>query len=283
VPAAYWYYGLVAISLGLLCLALRHRGDWKLLVLHLSVFSIIHPLEIIIMTTNGYRYLPGVLAFPAYADDFLGAYVSDLFIVPASVIIICAFSLSWPAILGIAAVFTGVDWLFTVLGIYRHVWWKSVYTGIGLLILYAISRRLWANLQARRPSLAFRLLMIHLTFFALQSASFFAVNRGGVLFTMQFPFLHPGSTPVILAYIVSGYQLIISITVAIFTGLKMPRLYRTLGIGIVIAMTWAIGHYGIFVPQVAITPYHLLLLSAASLALLTVLFRMAGLDYLFPQ
>lgn len=276
---ANWYLVLVVAGLGMLAAALLYRRDWKLLVLHLSLFSIIHPFEVVVMVTGGYRYMPGVL--PAGPDNFLGAYVSDLFIVPASAVFISAFSLSWRATLCIAAIFTGIDWFFTELGVYRHIWWKSIYTGVGLIILYAISGWLWTGLREQRQSLPFRLLIIHLAYFSIQSTITFAANRGGQLFKMQMAILHMGTTE-IQAILVSIYQLIVSATVVLCIGLKIPLRYRAVGIGVIIALNWAIGHFGIFVPQVAITPHHLILVPAASIALLTVIFRAAGLNYLFP-
>lgn len=280
-PPAYWYFGLVIASLVLLILALWYRRDWKLLVLHLGIFSVIHPFELVVLATGGYTYKPGILNSPAGADNFLGAYISDLFIVPISAVIICAFLLPWRSILCIAAIFTGIDWFFTVLDIYRHFWWKSIYTGVGLIILYAISKWLWNGLEERRRSLPFRLLIIHLTFFALQSALTFAANRGGQLFMMQVPFLQLGG-PKIMAFLVSAYQFIVSVTVMLCTGLKMPWRYRLTGLGVLFALNWAIGHFGIFVPQVEISPHYLILVPVVTVALLIVLFRAAELDYLFP-
>lgn len=65
-------------------------------------------------------------------------------------------------------------------------------------------------------------------------------------------------------------------------GLKMPWPYRTLGIGVIVALNWAIGYFGIFVPRVDITPYHLILIPVFAVLILIILFRAAKLDYLFP-
>lgn len=280
-PTAYWYYGLVAVSLLLLIVSLLHRKDWKLLVLQLSLFSIIHPFEVVVLITRGYHYKPGIL--PTTADNFLGAYISDLFIVPASAAVISAFSLSWGFMLGIAAIFTGIDWLFTTLGIYQHFWWKSIYTGIGLIILYAISGRLWAGLQKRRPALPFRLFIIFLTYFSLQSALTFAANRGGQLFKMQLALLQLGPPEKMHAVLISVYQLIVSVIVVLCVGLRIPRGHRALGIGAIIALNWAMGHFGIFVPLVNITPQHLILIPVITVTLLIILFTASKLHYLFPE
>ncbi len=279
-PAAFWYYGLVIVSIVLITVSLRHRQDWKLLVLHLTITSIIYPVEVLIFLTKGYKYKPDILLYPPGADNILGAYVSDFFIVPASAVLIQAFSLSRPVILGIAGIFTGIDWFFTVLGIYQHFWWKSVYTGMGLLVLYTVSGWLWTGIKNQHWSLLFRLLVIYLTHFALQGVLFFAANRGGVLFQMHFPHIE-ADIPQLMTVLVGLYQLIISAAVTAGTGLKRRR-YKVLGIFAALAVTWAIGHFGIFIPQAEITPYHLLILSAAALVATIALFRAAKLDCLIP-
>lgn len=217
---------------------------------------------------------------PAGADNVLGAFISDFLIVPASAVFIQAFSLSWGPTLCIATVFTGIDWFFMALGIFQHFWWKSIYTGIGLIILYAISGWLWTGLKERHHSLPFRLLIIHLTYFAIQSLLFFAVNRGGQLFFLYVSFLDFMPEPRVIP--MSVYQLIISITVVVCIGLKMPWRYRVLGIGVIVALNWAIEYFGVFVPVVSITPHLLILVPIGAIALLIVLFKAAKLDYLFP-
>ncbi|MDF9409582.1 hypothetical protein L7E55_14675 [Pelotomaculum isophthalicicum JI] len=263
----------------ILAVVLLHRRDWKLLVLHLSIFSMIHPFEVVILATNGYRYMPGI--FPTGVDNYLGTYISNFFIIPASAVLIYAYSLSWRYIVGFAAIFTCIDWLFAALGIYQHFWWKSIYTGIGLIIVYAVSGWLWNGLKKRRQVLPFRFLMILLTYFSIESAITFAVNRGGQLFKLLIAYYElsaPGKLQLILA---SSYHLIVSVIVALFLGIKMPLRYRTLGVGMIIVLNWAIGHFGIFVPQVGITSHHLILVQIVSVAVLIFLFKAAKLNYFF--
>jgi hypothetical protein len=282
VPGSYWYYGLVTASLLLLGASLWHRRDWKLLVLSLCVASVIHPFEMVVAVGLGaYSYLPGILKPPV--DNFIGAFISDYCIVPASAVVISAFALAWPARILSAAIFTGVDWYFTVLGIYAHHWWKSVYTGILLLVLYAISDWLWDGLQAKRPTLAFRLLIIFLCYAASHNVLTFAANRGDQLFVMALPWwpaLNPLRVHILL---INLYQIIVAVTVTLCSGLRLPLALRLLAPVVIIILEWALGYFGIFVPQADITPYHLALVPVISVALVIGLFRAAKLDgYLFP-
>ncbi|BBB93506.1 hypothetical protein [Methylomusa anaerophila] len=282
-PSAYWYYGLVVISLVLLAASLVYKRDWKLLVLQLNVAALIHPFEIVVLILlNAYRYSPGILANPIL-DNYIGSYISNSFIVPASAIAINAFSLSWGYALGIAAIFTGIDWYFTTLGIYQHFWWKSVYTGIGLSILYAISRWIWAGLQEKRPHLIFRLAVIYLTYSPLHNLLVFLVNKGGQLFIFQMPW-SAGDPQKYHQGFFFLYLLITSIIITLCVGLKLRLRYRLLGIAVLALAYWTLEQYHIFLPVVAdISAWQLVLVPIIVVPVVVCLFRVAALDYLFPR
>jgi hypothetical protein len=279
--AAYWYYGLIIISLILLAVSLVHKRDWKLLVLQINVAAIIHPFEIIIFVLmNAYQYFPGILSDPK-VDNYLGSYISNLLIVPASAVIINAFSLSLGYILGIAGLFAGIDWYFTVLGIYKHLWWKSIYTGVGLSIMYILSRRIWAGLQEKQPSLIFRLLVIYLTYASIYNILIFLLNKGGHLFRFQLQWA--GESEKIHQGFFFIYLFITSVIVTISLGLKLRLRYRSLGIIVLVLLNWAIGQYHVFVPQVAdISAHQLILVTIIAVPIVSLLFLMAKLNYLFP-
>ncbi|WP_285715877.1 hypothetical protein [Pelosinus sp. IPA-1] len=249
--------------------------------MQINIAAIIHPFEIIIfIIMNAYQYFPGILPDPQM-DNYLGSYVSNSLIVPASAVIINAFSLSMGYTLGIAALFTGIDWYFAAIGIYKHFWWKSIYTGIGLSIIYILSKRIWAGLREQQPTLIFRLLVIYLTYAPIYNIIIFLLNRGGHLFRFQLQCagepekIHQG-----LFYI---YLFITSIIVTLCIGLKLRLRYRLLGIIVLVLLNWAIGHYHIFVPQVAdVSAHQLILVTIITVPTVSLLFLMAKLNYLFP-
>jgi len=279
--SAYWYYGLIIISLILLVVSLKHRRDWKLLVLQINVAAIIHPFEIIVfILMNAYQYLPGILPDPKM-DNYLGSYVSNSLIIPASAVIINAFSLSMGYTLGIAALFTSIDWYFAVMGIYKHFWWRSIYTGVGLSILYTLSKRIWTGLQEQRPSLTFRLLVIYLTYAPIYNVIIFLLNKGGQLFRFQVQWA--GDPEKIHQGFFFIYLFITSVIVTLCIGLKLRLRYRLLGIIALILLNWAIGQYHVFVPQVAgISAHQLSLVAIITVSIVIFLFLKAKLNYLFP-
>jgi hypothetical protein len=279
--SAYWYYGLAIIGLGLLSTAIIVKKDWKLLVLHVNIAALILPFEVVVLVVfKAYRYLPGIMPDPML-ENFLGAYVSNFIIIPATAVTINAFSLSWSYSLSMAIIFSVLDWYFTKIGIYQHFWWKSVYTGLGLIILYAISKRLWSGLQEKSPSLIFRVITIYLTYTLIHNITVFIVNKGGQLFLFQINWpAEPERVHQVL------FQLYLAITSGIITlciGLKLRLRYRLIGIIGLVIINWTIGKYHIFVPQmVDVSAYQLVFVPMIAVPILIILFRLAKLDYLFP-
>lgn len=281
-PSAYWYYGLVVIALVLLAASLIHRKDWKLLVLQLTIAGIIHPFEIVVLILmDAYRYSPGILA-DLRLDNYLGSYISNSLIVPVFAVVINAFSLSWEYMVGIAVIFTGIDWYFATLGIYQHFWWKSAYTGIGLSILYEISRRIWSGLQETSRCPIFRFTVIYLTYASLHNLIVFLANQGGQLFRFQVPLTgdpekyHQG-----FFYL---YLLATSVIITLLIGLKLPLHYRVLGVAFLTFVYWIIGEYHIFVSRVEyISAWQLILVPIIVVPIVMCLFRLAKLDYIFPE
>lgn len=278
---AYWYYGLILISLVLIITSLAYKRNWKLLVLYFNIIAAIHPFEItVLILFHGYCYLPGIVDDPKL-DNYLGSYVSNSLIVPASAMAINAFSLCWKYSMAIAALFTGIDWYFTKLGIYRHFWWKSIYTGIGLSILYLISKWFWRHLQDKRPTLLFRLLAIYATYAPIHNLIAFILNQGGQLFRFQVNwFADPEKSHQIFFFL---HLLVTSVVITLCIGLRMQFRYRLLGILALPLINWLFEQCHIFsfsIPD--FTALHYSLISILAVAIVIFLFKLARLDYLFP-
>jgi hypothetical protein len=277
--SAYWYYGLIIVSVILLGVSLSYRKSWKLFVLYLMIAGTIHPFEVAVTLTDGYRFIPGIV-FDPQVDSTIGAFVSDLFIIPALAVMINAFSLSWPFILGIAAAFTGIDWFYVKVGVYEHYWWKSIYTGIGLIILYAISKWFWHCLQKKQPSLLFRLLAIYLAYVPLPIIINFVLARLLNVFKFEIYLFsaleknHPVFNTV--------YLILTGVVVTLCIGLRLRFRYRLFGIGLLASVNWAIGYYNIFVSPVAMSSQYLTLVPIIGILFVIILFHTAKLDYLFP-
>lgn len=279
---AYGYYGLIVIAVVLLGVSLIYKKSWRPLLLHICVAGIIHPFEVVVfLLLDAYRYFPGITADPKL-DNYLGSYISNSLIVPASAVVINVFSLPWDYALGIATAFTVVDWYFSIIGIYLHFWWRSGYTGIGLCLLYAISKWVWSGLQSRRPACIFRLTVIYLIYAPLHNLLVFLANRGGILFRFESArFADPEKFHQGFFYL---YLFLTSVVITLCIGLKWRWRYRVAALALLFLVYWTLGKCHIFVPHMSqVAAWQLILVPVIVVPLVMCLFRLARLDYLFPR
>lgn len=90
---------------------------------------------------NSYAYKTGVLA-DIWAQNLLGHMLLNVSLYPAIALIAAVYCINFYKILFIAAIFTGIEFLFIQLGIYEHHWWKYYMTFIGV-VLYLSFLRFW--------------------------------------------------------------------------------------------------------------------------------------------
>ncbi|WP_156889693.1 hypothetical protein [Paenibacillus harenae] len=143
------YLLLVIISFVLLILSWRKANHKALVPYFFCTVGIVYFFEYVtLILFKGYVYFPGVFD-NSYFDNVLGANVSNGLIVPSAAIFIAAFELGFWWIALIAAVFMGIEELFLHLGIYRHFWYKTIYTGLSLLVLFHMGKWIWRIIRFR--------------------------------------------------------------------------------------------------------------------------------------
>lgn len=98
--------------------------------------------------SNAYRYLPKISSEP-YLDSIFGNYFSQ-FSVTLTAIFIIVYKLPkiWNFIF--ACTYFFIEVLFLKLGIYQHYWYKSIYTFIGLLLIFWIIKK-WYYYMLNSP------------------------------------------------------------------------------------------------------------------------------------
>lgn len=116
---------------------------------------------------DSYTYMPGLLKDSFY-DSCLGAVVSNGFILPATCVIIAIYGIGIWWVPLIAAGFMGIEEIFIILGIYEHHWWKSIFTGMGLTLIFAFGKWLWKGLNVSELSKVFRFLVLYMNNVTLQ-------------------------------------------------------------------------------------------------------------------
>jgi hypothetical protein len=142
----------------------------KIIPFYIFIAGTVYTFELIIfIILNSYEYKPGILSDPFY-DNAMGAIVSNGLIVPSTCTLIAVYGIRFRRILLIAAGFMGIEQAFIYLGIFEHHWWKIIYTGIGLTLLFSTGEWLWNKLcQADLPYL-FRLILLYMINVSLQGS-----------------------------------------------------------------------------------------------------------------
>lgn len=140
----------------------------KIIPFYICVAGAVYIFELVVyVVLDCYKYKPGILNDPFY-DSAMGAIVSNGLIVPSTCTLIAVYGISFWWILLFAAGFMGVEQTFLYLGIFEHHWWKLIYTGIGLTLLFSAGKWLWKRLcQPEQPYL-FRLIALYIINVSLQ-------------------------------------------------------------------------------------------------------------------
>jgi hypothetical protein len=155
IPNYVSYATLVVISIVLLVCSWRKAANGALVPFYLGMVGLIYLLEYIILVQfRSYEYFPGVFRI-RYLDNILGSIVSNGYIVPAAAALVAVYDLGFWWIALITASLVGVEELFLHMGLFRHYWWKTLYTAIGLPLDFLISKWLWHAIRTRssRPDL----------------------------------------------------------------------------------------------------------------------------------
>lgn len=141
-----WYILLMILSTILFLLTIWKKKDVKLFILLLFTVGIIYIIEYFVLVIfNGYEYDPNILK-NHYYDNIVGAIVSNAFAVPMTSVFIAAFRLNIVWKLVCMGILIGIEFLFVHLGIYKHIWWSYLYTGIAMLFSFFISSKWYSVL-----------------------------------------------------------------------------------------------------------------------------------------
>lgn len=145
-----WYFSLIILSTLLFVFAMWRKRDIKLVILFLSTIGLIYLVEyFVLILFNSYVYNPGIL-HNQYYDNIMGAVVSNAFAIPMTAVFITAFRLNVIAKFAFVGALIGVEAFFVYKGIYHHIWWDYLYTGIGIFITFIITQK-WYRLIINYP------------------------------------------------------------------------------------------------------------------------------------
>lgn len=144
---SYWYVGLVFFSLLLLIYVYFKKRRKEILLIFLGAVGVGYIIESVIYDFLGsYRYYPHLLRHKPYYDSNLGSFASNAFSLPASAVFIAVFRKNWLWILMFTGLFAVIEWLFLYLHIYKHYWWRTGYTALGLPFYYTMIKIMYQKL-----------------------------------------------------------------------------------------------------------------------------------------
>ncbi|WP_088073757.1 hypothetical protein [Litchfieldia alkalitelluris] len=116
----------------------------------------------VLVVTKAYAYRPKLYK-NRYFDNVFGSTVSQLFVVPTTSLFISVFNKSiWWKLL-VALFLSTVERIFVKNKIFKHYWWKTTFTFIGLLTFFNIATY-WRKLLIEKE---LKVIEILTTFFAI--------------------------------------------------------------------------------------------------------------------
>ncbi|MFP7299424.1 hypothetical protein [Neobacillus niacini] len=130
----------------------KYKKKKHLFTLLMANIGLAYLLEFFVLNLfKAYKYKPRVLK-NNFFDNIFGAILSQAIFVPFTAVFITAFKLGggWKVLGGVY--FTLVEILFLRLKVYKHYWWKTVYTLVLIPIYFYISD-LWNFFLSKRNHL----------------------------------------------------------------------------------------------------------------------------------
>jgi hypothetical protein len=103
---------------------------------------------------NAYKYKPKIFR-DRYLDNIFGAILSQAIYVPFTAVFISGLGLGhvWKIVFTIY--FTFMDFLFVKLKVYRHYWWKTSYSFIGIIFFFNLSDWWYERLKNSNKKIQF--------------------------------------------------------------------------------------------------------------------------------
>lgn len=141
---AWCYIALIIISILAVCLAYWKYPN-RLLIMHYFVISgaVLFFDYIIYAWGNAYTYYPRIIE--GKYDTHIGALVNAQ-IIPAFAILYIAYQRKWKWSVALACFFTGIEFIFRYLEIFKGHWWKEWFTFVLLVPFFPVMKAWWSGM-----------------------------------------------------------------------------------------------------------------------------------------
>ncbi len=155
VDSTFWRHTVWYILLGIttiieLFFILRKVKNRKLIIaIYLTISGLTFFLEMIIYSYfKSYQYFP-MLIPQSPSDDSIAGNLFSQFSVCATALLIAVYKLKYYWYLIFAAAYGAIEEIFLMLGIYKHNWYQTWMTIIGLLLVFWITKKIYLKATNR--------------------------------------------------------------------------------------------------------------------------------------
>jgi len=214
----------------------------KYVPLHLCIAGLIYVFEFVVLVLfASYEYDPGIFAGP-YFDNVLGSSISNGLFLPSLVAWAAVSDLGIGGIALLTVLLVGTEEMFIFLGVYRHYWWKTMYTGALLPVVLLIGQSVWYKMRAgiHRLPMLYALLGI-IDFAARCTASFYLTAFFHAMFYRVAWYAEPARGHIAFSTL---YIAAVSLIVSLLVTLRAHWLWYALclaGIGIFHGILYTLG------------------------------------------
>ena len=133
----------------------KSKNKKQLFTLLMSNIGFAYLLEYFVLNLfKAYKYKPRFLK-NNYFDNILGAILSQAIFVPFTAVFLSAQKIGWVGNFLGGLYFALVEVLFLKLKVYKHYWWKTVFTLLLIPIYFGISDRWNSLLRKKNPMIRF--------------------------------------------------------------------------------------------------------------------------------
>ncbi|MEH7116499.1 hypothetical protein V7128_03610 [Neobacillus vireti] len=142
------YLGLGIISIILLVYICIKSDVRQALLTFMGMVGLGYIIEAVIYNfLSSYQYYPHIIKHEPIYDSALGAIASNALTLPVTATFLAAFRKNWLWAAFAIGLYAGIECLFLELHIYKHYWWKTYYTSIGLCFYFLLAKFLYHKLN----------------------------------------------------------------------------------------------------------------------------------------
>ncbi|MEH7093720.1 hypothetical protein [Neobacillus vireti] len=96
---------------------------------------------------SSYQYYPHIIKHDPIYDSAWGAIASNALTLPVTATFLASFHKNWLWVAFTIGLYAGIEWLFLELHIYKHYWWKTFYTSLGLPFYFLFAKFLYRKMR----------------------------------------------------------------------------------------------------------------------------------------